>query len=522
MRKILYSFFILFLSTLWLQGCGDDSSNPDGDTDQSDTVESDGDADGDDPDGDDPDGDDPDGDDPDGDSSDGDGSDGDTDDDGEEVPVPVPPVALCDMPEYTLLPSDQLGSLIDWEEDPFFNLTPGAVDGILSQAGYDALSPVPYGCRVFRFRYTTQDRGQAVEATAVLAIPANADLPDGPKPQAVFLHGTSGFSDPCAPSRHGDAQAQAALLGSLGFVTVLPDYIGMNGFGAASTTTHGYLIGEQVALGSWDALRAARTFLIDELEDGVEPSLDTIIWGGSQGGHAAVFAELYAPYYAPEFSVRGVVAAVPPIDTLALVEYGLASFSPPTVSLAAVLTTMRAWYGAPTNLESVFSNSEPYFFADNAEEIIFIDGEECKVGEDIEGDQISDLYASEFVDAVGAGDWDAIDPFDCYLKESKLRLSSVPVLRYTPTLVVLSELDDLVITAPQRDEFDELCAIGYQLDYLECADAGHSEGAVWSLPEQLAWAQARLNGEPMGNSVCQRSEPLCCSGSPADVCVPSK
>ncbi len=82
-------------------------------------------------------------------------------------------------------------------------------------------------------------------------------------------------------------------------------------------------------------------------------------------------------------------------------------------------------------------------------------------------------------------------------------------------LVVLSEDDDLVYTPVVRDDFDRLCGLGYRLDYLECADAGHAEGAAWSLPEQVAWLDDRLAGVELdAATVCQRSAPVTCVGQP--------
>ena len=60
-----------------------------------------------------------------------------------------------------------------------------------------------------------------------------------------------------------------------------------------------------------DAVRAARAL----------PSADAskryVIWGESQGGHAALWAAQLAPTYAPELQLLGVAAAAPPTDLVA-------------------------------------------------------------------------------------------------------------------------------------------------------------------------------------------------------------
>ncbi len=451
-----------------------------------------------------------------GESEDGDiDGDADSETDGELVVRPALPHAHCGMESYDLIDPDELGQVIEYEEDPLFNLGPDAIDGLLQTAGYDQLSPVPYGTRLFRYRYTTQDKGQVVEATAVLGIPANTDLPDGEMPWAIFHHGTTGFSHPCAPSRNGDGQAMAAVVAASGLVAVVPDYIGLQGFGTTDDSRHGYLVGEQVAIGSWDALRAAHKLLTTELTDLVDVGYDTVLWGGSQGGHACIFTELFGPYYAPEYHVAGVSAAVPPINILGLTEIAVTEFTAPAQTFPAVLTTMRNWYGMPADMSAVLVNEEPLYLADNAE-TIFYPQEECEAPEGMEEaiTGIDKIYTVDFMDKVKQGKWDELEPWSCFLKESQPATSSVPMLRDTPILMSFSEDDDLVVTQPQREEFDRLCDAGWKLEYLECMNAGHSQGALWSLPEQLQWLRDRLNGEPMDEDrICQRFDPICCTAT---------
>lgn len=61
-----------------------------------------------------------------------------------------------------------------------------------------------------------------------------------------------------------------------------------------------------------------------------------------------------------------------------------------------------------------------------------------------------------------------------------------------------------------REDFLNLCDDGYRLEYLECAGASHSEGAVLSLPYQRDWVLARLAGETL-EGTCVQTEPLDCA-----------
>ena len=116
--------------------------------------------------------------------------------------------------------------------------------------------------------------------------------------------------------------------------------------------------------------------------------------------------------------------------------------------------------------------------------------------------------------AVQAADWDAIEPWSCYLRENSPATTSIPRVSDIPLLVVFGEDDTLIHTPTQAADFDTLCSQGYRLEYLECAGAGHADAALSSLPEQLAWVDERLAGTPMDAArQCVRTPPVQCSGS---------
>ncbi len=118
----------------------------------------------------------------------------------------------------------------------------GAMVELLGLPG-DAFDAV-YDVQTWRIRYTTQDRGRAVEATMLLSFPLGA----GEVPTFAWLHGTTGFTDACAPSAMGiEGGAFNLLFASLGYVVVAPDYLGMNGFGEPADALHPYLVPEATA-----------------------------------------------------------------------------------------------------------------------------------------------------------------------------------------------------------------------------------------------------------------------------------
>ncbi len=447
------------------------------------------------------------------------------DDNGDSADAgPDLPVNLCADASYSLLPAAQLGAAVDWEQNEGFDLTAEALDTLLTLAGFSSLTPVPNGVRLYTFRYTTQDRGVQVEATGMIGVPAHLDSePDEPWPVALMLHGFAGANDACAPSADSlIGPAQPALLAANGFVVVAPDYIGMNGMGAGSTAHHAPLVGEQVAIGSWDALRAGLALLQGDLAEEYQGELrdDVIVWGASQGGHAALFTELAGPYYAPEFDVAGVAASAPAHSLVSVITHAMAEYSDPTALAALTLVGMRRWYGEPSDLTGLLTNEEPWYFADNVEEALMGEMEECEPDIDFDPetiDSVDDIYTEPFIEAMLAGDWDALDPWSCFLHESSLSSSSIPRLRDTPVLAVYGSEDTLVVPAYQEEDFALLCEQGWSLERIECAQAPHAEGTLWSLPAQLDWLRERLAGTPRDpEGICVWNEPVCCPATPKE------
>src|SRR5690606_15213208 len=122
-----------------------------------------------------------------------------------------------------------------------------------------------------------------------------------------------------------------APLVDAGYVVVMSDYRGLGVAGPSS-----YLVGEPEGRNILDSARAA--FAFHDLD--LQP--DILIWGHSQGGHAALFAAQMASDYAPQLAVAGAVAeaAVAGLEAMspALIEIDARGG---TVALA--LMTMDGW-----------------------------------------------------------------------------------------------------------------------------------------------------------------------------------
>jgi pimeloyl-ACP methyl ester carboxylesterase len=143
----------------------------------------------------------------------------------------------------------------------------------------------------------------ATPATAVATVFAPIDSPAGPRPVITWEHGTTGLRQKCMPSLvSAPTEGIPAREGivAAGWVIVATDYSFVEKGGP-----HPYIIGEGEARAGLDSVRAARQM--------PELSLDarTVVWGYSQGGHAALWTGIIGPHYAPDVEVVGVAAIAP-------------------------------------------------------------------------------------------------------------------------------------------------------------------------------------------------------------------
>ncbi|MCR2828027.1 lipase family protein, partial [Microbacterium sp. zg.Y909] len=198
----------------------------------------------------------------------------------------------------------------------------------------DYLGAAPPGATVQRILYTTRSSlGDPAVASGFVIVP---DEPaDGPRPVVIWNHGTTGVARGCAPSLADGTATHWAIPDvnraiANGWVVVAPDYTGQGAPGDFP-----YLIGRGEARSALDAVLAA-----GELEDLVL-SPRTVVWGHSQGGHAALWTTQIAPDYTPGVDVRGTALLAPAADPLALAEE-LASGE-----ANALLTVMVSWVLVP-------------------------------------------------------------------------------------------------------------------------------------------------------------------------------
>lgn len=170
---------------------------------------------------------------------------------------------------------------------------------------------VPANARAWRMRYaTTRAGGELATATAIVLVGQSAI--QGPRAVLAWAHGTTGVVPGCAPSllaRPFDCVPALDQLVSKGWVVVGTDYVGLGTAGP-----HPYLIGDGEARAVLDAIRAVAQ------HPELEVDARTIVWGHSQGGHAALWTTQLATSYAPDVRIVGAAVFAPATDLVGLID----------------------------------------------------------------------------------------------------------------------------------------------------------------------------------------------------------
>lgn len=162
-----------------------------------------------------------------------------------------------------------------------------------------------YGVDVYKVVYNTIDPfGAPTIASGALVLPST---PNCFHPLAAYMHGTV-LDREGVPSRLSGEIIVGYFLGGTGYVTVLPDYLGLGD----SPGPHPYMHGASEASASIDMLRAAREFCADR---GVELNGQLFLTGYSQGGHSCMAThKVLQEQFPDEFTVTASAPCSGPFD----------------------------------------------------------------------------------------------------------------------------------------------------------------------------------------------------------------
>ncbi|MCW2164034.1 Uncharacterized membrane protein HdeD, DUF308 family [Microbacterium hydrothermale] len=315
------------------------------------------------------------------------------------------------------------------------------------------LGRLPENGDVSRILYTTRDaENRPAVASALVIVPK--DPPAGPRPVIVWNHGTTGVAQGCAPSLR-DASATKWSIPALeqalkaGWVVVASDFSGQGAPGA-----YPYLIGEGEARSSLDAVLAT-----SELRTDLTLSPDTVVWGHSQGGHAALWTTAIAKDYAPGLDVLGTAVVAPVADPPALARELLSG--PPN----AMLSVITSWVLVPYSETYADVHLDDYI-AEGSRSIVLEMTQRCPSEPGVVVSVLTALGVSEDRPLYSAD-------LTSGALGRRLAENAMTAPLGTPMLVAWGADDEVIPPTLQREYVQKLCAEGQPVRWATYAGYDH-------------------------------------------------
>ena len=309
--------------------------------------------------------------------------------------------------------------------------------------------------------------GTDIAVTGLIATPGDgADTHD----VVTWAHGTTGIADSCAPSLDPASSEMVMLSNALldkGFVVTATDYEGLG-----TPDRHPYIAGISEGRGTLDIVKTAAAM------PEVKASTNYIVWGHSQGGHAAMFAGHLAASWAPELHLKGVVAGAPPSQLL-LINAALQK-SPFKYYIGMAAAGLNAAYGdtlAP--LDKVLT-TDGMDWLDNVD-----DGCTGYLSSVSAGVDFSTLQKA---DPATVPEWNAL------LRENDPGAFTESF--DAPLLIIHGGNDEQIPVVASKMMFDTLCGLGQTETRWVFPGQSHAGVIVPSAPSMLDWMSDRFSGMP--------------------------
>jgi pimeloyl-ACP methyl ester carboxylesterase len=332
---------------------------------------------------------------------------------------------------------------------------------------------LPAGIRGWRILYaTTVD--DSTPATAVATVFAPTDPPAGPRPVIAWEHATTGLLQKCMPSLLSASTKGipwCSRVVTAGWVVVATDY----SF-AEKGGPHPYLIGEGEARAVLDSVRAAQHM--------PELTLDKhmVIWGYSQGGHAALWTGIVGPRYAPDLEILGVAAIAPPANIKNILAMNVEAdkrFGP------YLALSYSRFYPDITFEQALRPEA-----LDAARQIVNL----CDFVPPEDLERIEALAATFDGPALAASSNKAL--------QARLEQNAADGLIQAP-VVIAQGLSDIVVPSSATDAYvEERCSAGQRLEYWTFAGRDHFTIVQPGTPLEellIKWTTARFADEPQAS-----------------------
>lgn len=325
----------------------------------------------------------------------------------------------------------------------------------------------------YRILYrSTGLRGEPAVFSGAVLFPAE---PKGrPRPVVAWAHPTSGVVPRCAPTLIPGLTTSIQGIDQFldrGYVIVAADYEGLGAPGQ-----HPYLVGKSEARAILDAVRAARNFKNAEAGDRF------VVWGHSQGGHAALFTAKEATQYAPELKLIGVAAAAPATKLIRLFQADRDTSS--GRSLTAM--TLHSWSRA-------FDFQISKFVPSRAQESYERLASDCIL-------TLSDFFDLSDHERALQKNFLLSDPtMDPQIRSIMIENTPGYLPAGMPVFISQSLGDDLVLPAVTKDYARQLCDGGAKVRFYKLSTGAHMFTGRDSATAAAAWIDGLFLGRSVPN-----------------------
>jgi len=343
----------------------------------------------------------------------------------------------------------------------------------------EVIDGAPLGATAYRVLYrSTGLDNKPILVSGVVIVPPG-DPPPGGRPIVAWAHPTSGVVPRCAPSLAIFLFEQIQGLRSFvrdGYLVAATDYPGLGTPGP-----HPYLVGTSEARAVIDSVRVAGSL------PGAGGSKKFVVWGHSQGGHAALFTGIIAKTYAPELDLLGVAAAAPASDLATLMNEDIDSVGGKNI------TAMTLW-----SWQRVFDAKMDKVVDPRATPAIDQLAQECIEGPfDLRRRQLTEQPLEQyFLTTKHPSD---VEPWHTLLAEN-----SPGALPPEIPVFLAQGTDDVIIHPDVTKAYeDKLCKAGSKVHMLLMPNIGHGRAAQASTETMLEWTSDRFVGVPAPND-CAR------------------
>ena len=296
----------------------------------------------------------------------------------------------------------------------------------------------------------------------------------------AWEHDTTGLLQKSVPSLASEPTTGIPALDRIiasGWVIVATDYSFAEKGGPLP-----YLIGEGEARAVLDAIRAARQMS--------ELTLDAqaVVWGHSQGGHAALWSGIIGPRYAPEVKIAG-VAAIAPAANVANV---IAMNQPADKRLGPYVALSYSRFYPDLTFEQALRPEAVAASREIAKLCAFLPPSDP---------QRINALAETFDGGALATGTNAV---------LATRLAqNTPNYAIAAPVLIAQGLADTVVPPHATDAYvDERCTGGQRLEYWTFARLGHADIVQPDAPLDgplVAWTMARFASEPQPSGCSRRS-----------------